>query len=164
MLRSAIILSLALLPALASAEARRGPVTGKPVPRFESLAGQEANGRRGPGLDHQVDWKFTRRGLPVVIIEESREWRRVRDPDGTTTWMHANNLSSAPTIIARPASNRPLVMKSAARTDAKPVARLAHGVIAKVKDCQGDFLQVEAGGREGWVSVREVWGAGCAAP
>ncbi|HFQ14828.1 MAG TPA: hypothetical protein ENK41_00615, partial [Rhodobacteraceae bacterium] len=65
-----------------------GAVTGMPVPRFVSLKADEANVRRGPSLANRVDWVFTARGMPLEIIAEYGNWRKVRDRDGVGGWVH----------------------------------------------------------------------------
>jgi len=66
--------------------------SGKPVPRFETLRYSEVNGRVGPSLEHPIRWRYEREGLPVLIVKESQDWRRVQDPDGEEVWMHARML------------------------------------------------------------------------
>ena len=48
-----------------------------PVPRFVSLKSDKVNVRRGPSTDQAIVWVFSRAGLPVEIIAESENWRRV---------------------------------------------------------------------------------------
>src|SRR5690606_25371254 len=87
-------------PADAGAAAEsRGPVTNLPLPRFVSMRAETANVRRGPSLDQRVDWEFVRRGLPLQIVAEYGQWRRVRDVDGATGWVHHSLLSGARTAL-----------------------------------------------------------------
>ena len=58
-----------------------GP-SGYPIPRFVSLKAEKVNVRRGPSSDHPVAWVFQRKGLPVEIVAEFENWRRIRDSDG----------------------------------------------------------------------------------
>ncbi|MEX2519918.1 MAG: SH3 domain-containing protein, partial [Paracoccaceae bacterium] len=65
-----------------------GPETNLPLPRFVSLKTEKANIRRGPGLTHKVDWVFLKRGMPLEIVAEHGHWRKVRDVDGASGWVH----------------------------------------------------------------------------
>ena len=47
----------------------RGAVTNLPLPRFVSIRADSANARRGPGLDHRVDWEFVRRNLRLAKVK-----------------------------------------------------------------------------------------------
>ena len=76
-----------------------GPVTGLPLPRFVSLKAREARARRGPSLEHRVDWLYRRRGLPLLVTAEHGHWRRVEDIEGYGGWVHYSLISGARTAI-----------------------------------------------------------------
>jgi SH3-like domain-containing protein len=84
---AALTLCLVFVATAAAADAPRlGPDSQLPVPRFESLAAAKVHGRRGPGLDHRIDWIYQTAGLPVQVLEEADSWRRIRDPAGDRVW------------------------------------------------------------------------------
>ena len=64
-----------------------------PLPRFASLKADEVNMRAGPGQSYPVEWVFTRKGLPVEIVAEYDQWRKIQDIDGTVGWVHRVMLS-----------------------------------------------------------------------
>lgn len=140
-----------------------GPATGAALPRFESLAADEAFGRRGPGGDHRIEWLYARRGLPVEVVEEAKEWRRVRDPDGALVWMHASRLSPRRTLyVAAPDG---VELLAAPRAGAKVLAIAETGVTASIVGCIGSWREVSIGDRRGWVTASAVFAAGaCEAP
>jgi SH3-like domain-containing protein len=70
-----------------SAAAAASSQTRLPVPRFVSLKSDKVNVRRGPSTDQAIVWVFSRAGLPVEIIAESDNWRRVRDSEGADGWV-----------------------------------------------------------------------------
>ena len=78
-----------------------GP-SGLPIPRFVSLKAEKVNVRRGPSSDHPVAWVFQRKGLPVEIVAEFENWRRVRDSDGEEGWILQNMLSGKRTAVMAP--------------------------------------------------------------
>ena len=80
-------------------EPRLSDFSGLPVPRYASLRFDEVNGRSGPSLDYPVKWTYERAGLPVVVIRESNEWRKVRDPMGDEVWVNASQLAEQRTAI-----------------------------------------------------------------
>jgi SH3-like domain-containing protein len=83
----AFLFLLGLLAGTACAEA------GLALPRFVSLRSDEVNLRTGPGTNYPVEWVYVRRGLPVEIIAEFDNWRKVRDIEGTVGWIHKSLLS-----------------------------------------------------------------------
>lgn len=131
-----------------------GPDSNLPVPRFVSLKGDNANGRRGPGLEHRIEWIYARAGLPLQVIAESGPWRRVRDPDGAEVWMHAQNLDQRRTAFVR----QEAALRRHANGASAPLAYLAPGVIGPITGCDGDWRRVTIGARVGWVEATALWG------
>ncbi len=151
---------LSLNAASASDTPAVGPDSNLPVPRFVSLRTEGANGRRGPGLEHQVEWVYERAGLPLQVTGESGPWRRVVDPDGDQVWIHAQNLEQRRTAYVREA----VALRRNAREAAQIVAYLSPGVVTGFTGCDGEWRRLTVGGRIGWVEADAVWGTDCGAP
>ena len=133
----------------------RGPVTNLPLPRFVSLKVDEANVRRGPSLAHRIDWVFTARGMPLLVIGEYGNWRRVQDRDGVGGWVHYSLLSGARTAIVEQ-DMMPLYQR---RDPQGPVnAYLEAGVIARVDECGPVWCKLRADGARGWTTHAGLWG------
>ncbi|PQO23581.1 aspartyl-trna synthetase [Rhodobacteraceae bacterium WD3A24] len=146
---------LALLMAAAAGAQERGPVTNLPLPRYVSLKATEGNARRGPGLEHRVDWVFTRRGMPLMVTAEYGHWRRVQDREGATGWVHYALLSGARTVIVEQ-DMTPLRLQADARAPIN--AYLEAGVVARVDECGPDWCRLEARGEGGWAERATLWG------
>jgi SH3-like domain-containing protein len=152
-------ISVALISAMLALNAAAdplalGPDSRLPVPRFVSLKTEGANGRRGPGLEHRIDWIYQRAGLPLQVTGESGPWRRVRDPEGAQVWMHAQNLDARRTVYV----TRVVALRRAARPGASTTAYLTPGVIGVLTGCSGDWRRLAIGGRVGWVEAEALWG------
>lgn len=130
--------------------------SGEPVPRFESLRWAEVNGRVGPSLSYPIAWRYNRKGLPVLIIKESGEWRRVRDPAGDEVWVHQRMLETAPTAIV---TETTLLLDAPAK-DARSLAEVGKGVLVTVESCDQANCRVRAGDYRGWMTRARLWGAG----
>jgi SH3-like domain-containing protein len=149
----------ALLP-LSGAQANApGPDSRLPIPRFVSLAVDEAYGRHGPSTEHRVDWIYQRVGLPLQVVGESGPWRRVRDPDGAEVWMHQQNLAPRQTVYV----TAPTALRRAPHEGSAPLAYLAAGVVGGFTGCDGAWRRMTIAGRVGWVRADAVWGGECAA-
>jgi SH3-like domain-containing protein len=136
-------------------EIRVSEFSGQPVPRYASLRYDEVNGRHGPAPDQPVDWTYRRRGLPVIIVKETREWRKVRDPSGDEVWVHVRTLAGERTVM----TTGPGAVLRRGKPDAQEVATFDAGAVMALRGCDQGWCKVEAGGREGFVMERLLWGA-----
>ncbi len=82
--------------------ALEGAKSGQPLPRFVSLKSDKVNVRKGPATDQAIVWVFSRAGLPVEVIAESDNWRRVRDSEGADGWVFHSLLSARRTVLIAP--------------------------------------------------------------
>lgn len=157
------LLALANLPALAQTVATTGGAnppplrkgTGLPVPRFAVVRAEEANVRTGPGSRYPIDWLFKRKGMPVEIVGEYENYRKIRDWQGAGGWVHQSLLTGKRSVIVTTA-NAPL--RKTPSANAAEVAKMGVEVIAQVKSCSGDWCRVQAGSYIGWIERRHVWG------
>jgi|TARA_R110002072_G_scaffold19100_21_gene71164 SH3-like domain-containing protein len=130
--------------------------TGRPLPRFAALRAGEVNLRTGPGIRYPIDWVIKRKSFPVEIIDEFGNWRRIRDWQGTSGWVHASMLMGRRT--ARVLDTEQLLL-SRAQADAPPVARLAEGALGVIKKCQGDWCLLEFDQIDGYLRRRQFYGS-----
>lgn len=149
-------------PALAQGAAKGA--SGLPLPRFVSLKAKRVNLRIGPGRDYAVSWLYTRSGVPMEVIQEYDNWRRVRDAEGTEGWVYQSLLSGERTAVTAPwkrsgQADVLIPMRSDARGNSDIVARLEPGVIVTMRECNGKWCQADAQGVQGWIEQDEVWGA-----
>lgn len=136
-----------------------GKSSGLPVPRFVSLKAEKVNVRRGPSSDHPVAWVFNRKGMPVEIVAESDNWRRIRDSDGEEGWILQNMLASKRTAVVSPwRQGKNLTLRSEASAVGPAVALLASGVVAEVGRCTGEWCEISAQGYDGWIEQSMLWG------
>lgn len=133
-----------------------GPVTRLPLPRYVSLRAAKVNARRGPGLDYRVDWVFQRPGLPVRVIDEYGNWRRVVDADEAGGWVYHALLSRRRTALV---TAETVVLRAAPEPEAPPRARAERGVVARLLECRPAWCRIEAEGIRGWVPKAAIWGA-----
>lgn len=128
--------------------------SGQPVPRFVSLKFDVANGRSGPSQAHPIAWRYTRSGLPMQVIAETEEWRRVVDPEGETTWMHRSILSGRRSAFTIDET----ILRARAEADAPIEAVAEAGIVLSLERCRTGWCRVEAQGYRGWVETATLWG------
>jgi SH3-like domain-containing protein len=129
------------------------------VPRFVSLKSDKVNVRKGPSTDQSIVWVFSRAGLPVEIIAESDNWRRVRDSEGADGWVFHSLLSARRTVLVTPWSKGEHVrLYNSKSTSSRAVAELQSGVLGNVLSCDGEWCQVSVDDYSGYVQQDKLWG------
>ncbi|MCM2291654.1 SH3 domain-containing protein [Allorhizobium sp. BGMRC 0089] len=141
----------------------KGP-SGLPLPRFVSLKSSRVNLRIGPGTDYATAWTYQKGGLPVEIIQEYDNWRKIRDSDGTEGWVNQILLSGDRTALAAPwmrgkGDDVFVNMHDSADSSATVIAKLQPGVIIRLSECTGKWCRGEVGDTKGWVAQNQIWGA-----
>ena len=131
-----------------------------PVPRFVSLKSDKVNVRKGPSTDQSIVWVFSRAGLPVEVIAESDNWRRVRDSEGADGWVFHSLLSARRTVLVTPWSKdeEPVPLYNSNSTSSRAVAELQSGVLGSVLTCDGEWCRVSVDDYSGYVQQDKLWG------
>ena len=126
------------------------------LPRYVSLRRGEVFGRKGPGADYPVVVTYHARGLPVQVIDETSDWRRICDPDGGTVWVSRLMVDGRRTVMA--VGQQPVALRSQPADTAAITAYLRPRSIAALGSANGDWRQVSVDGASGWVKSSDVWG------
>ena len=134
--------------------------SGLAVPRFVSLKSDRVNVRKGPSTDQAIVWVFNRAGLPVEVIAESENWRRVRDSEGADGWVFHSLLSGRRTVLVAPwtkdHASVPLFASDSANGNV--VAVLEAGVLGNVLSCDGEWCRLSIDNFAGYVQQDKLWG------
>lgn len=166
------VISLASIPVLAQVTEKNTALqkgaSGLPIPRFVSLKSDRVNLRQGPSKDHGIVWIYRRSGLPVEIIGEFEQWRRVRDAEGNDGWIYFSLLSGRRTVLIIPWSGKNLTASAEIENvtalhvsnskSAKIIATLEAGVLANINECDGDWCSVSVNRFSGWIEQEKLWG------
>lgn len=129
--------------------------SGYPVPRYVSLAKNTVNVRTGPDSKYPIIWIYKKAGLPIKVIAEYNDWRKIIDSEGATGWIWGPLLSSRRTGLIV-AGQQKLLKKPAA---GQPVAVIAEaGVIGKIRACEKGWCKLDVGGFTGWLKQSLFWG------
>ncbi len=154
-----MVAALAAVASPAVAQETTGSVSGLPVPRFVSLKPSDTPMREGPSKDHRIKWVFKKEGVPVEIIAEFENWRRVRDSEGDDGWVFHSRLSGRRTAQINPKLKQADIPLYARDSDStQVVARLQPGVIGSVEQCSGKWCRLVGDGFDGWLQQERLWG------
>ncbi|MCB1592125.1 MAG: hypothetical protein KDI90_06695 [Alphaproteobacteria bacterium] len=134
--------------------------TSLPLPRFVSLGSDEVHVRAGPGWKYPIKWTYKRFGLPVEIILEFDNWRKVKDHDGQEGWVFHTLLSKKRTALIegenpQPAYDNPFYEDS---KKSNINIMLEPFVTVRVEECKARWCRIESSGYHGWIERKALWG------
>jgi SH3-like domain-containing protein len=127
------------------------------VPRYVSLKFDPVNARAGPGDDHRLLWVFHAKGLPVQVVAETDEWRRICDPDGGLSWVHKRTTDGRRTAMRTLSGPAPIRTKP--RLSGAVEAYLAPRALAELDRCDKGWCRVKVGRVSGWALASDIWGS-----
>ena len=108
---------------------------------------------RGACAEHDI---AAAAGLPVQVIAETREWRKICDPEGSVAWIHRTVASGRRTVFNTAAEETPL--RARPEADAPVRAVLRPRSLAALDDCADGWCRVRAGRVRGWAEQSSLFG------
>jgi SH3-like domain-containing protein len=130
--------------------------TAFPLPRFVSLSSDEVFARSGPGSRYPVKWVYHKKGLPVEVILEYEVWRKIKDVDGETGWVHQSLISGKRTAQIKDGGQVSLLQKP--KDSATKTAILDPRVVVGIDECDDTWCKVSITGYQGWLKRSQIWG------
>ena len=136
--------------------AKTGNVTGLEIPRFVSLKSNNANLRIGPSINYPIEIKYVKQNLPIEIVEEFDVWRKIKDYDNNTGWLHKSLikgdryvLTSKTGFIDKKIYNRP---------NGELIGLIQQNNILNLKKCLVKWCYVFTSDIKGWILKSDIWG------
>ena len=122
---------------------------------FLTLRNDKVNLRQGPSFEHPIKLFYKKKYLPVLVQDEFENFRRIKDHENNTGWIHISQLSKkkAGIIIIQ----KQLLFKKPS-IFSKPSAILQKGRLCKIKKCKKDWCKVQINNYVGWVKKNSLWG------
>ena len=122
---------------------------------FLTLRNDKVNLRQGPSFDYPVKILYKKKFLPVLIQDRSDNFRKIRDHENNTGWIHISQLSKKKAAIV---IDDELILFNSSTIYSNPVAILKKGRLMKIKKCKNDWCKVMTGDFKGWVKKESLWG------
>jgi len=123
---------------------------------FASIKSDKIYMRLGPGEEYPIKWVYHRKGLPVEVLASYDAWRRVRDMDGETGWIHTALLSRERTAIVT--GDKITAIQRSEDSSSRLVAEAKPGAVGRLRHCDQQACEVKFDGAEGWVPRSRLWG------
>ena len=122
---------------------------------FLSLKKNEVNLRQGPSLEYPIKLIYKKKYLPVIILDKSGPFRKIRDFENNTGWIHVALLSKKKSAIN--IKNNSILYKKPT-IYSKPIAKLESGRLVLVKKCKAKWCKIKSGDYQGWIYKKNLWG------
>ena len=125
------------------------------ITNFLSLKKNEVNLRQGPSFEYPIKLIYKKKYLPVIILDKSGPWRKIKDFENNTGWIHVVLLSKKKSAIN--IKNNSVLYKKPT-IFSKPIVRLESGRLVLIKKCKEKWCKIETGGYYGWIIKDFLWG------
>jgi len=122
---------------------------------FLSLKNSEVNLRQGPSFEYPIKLIYKKKYLPVEILDKSGSWRKIKDFENNTGWIHTVLLSKKKSAI-NTKNNSVLYKKPTIYS--KPIAKLESGRLVLIKKCKEKWCKITTGDFSGWIKKNYLWG------
>ena len=123
--------------------------------KFLSLKNNEVNLRLGPSFEYPIKLIYKKKYLPLVILDKSESWRKVKDFDNNSGWIHISQLSKKKAAIN--SKNNSILYKKPT-IYSKPLARLETGRLVLIDKCNLKWCKINSDSFIGWIDKNTLWG------
>ncbi len=120
-----------------------------------SLKNNKVNLRQGPSFEYPIKLIYKKKYLPVEILDISETWRKIKDLENNTGWVHISQLSKKKSAIN--IKNNSILYKKPS-IYSKPIARIETGKLLVIKKCKLKWCKIESEKFTGWITKNFLWG------
>tara|TARA_Y200000002_G_scaffold323578_1_gene284831 strand:+ start:799 stop:1245 length:447 start_codon:yes stop_codon:yes gene_type:complete len=122
---------------------------------FRTLRFDEVNLRQGPSKEYPIKIFYKKKFLPVLIQDKSDNYRKIRDHENNTGWIHVSQLSKKKAAIV---IDEELIMFTNPTIYSKPIAILRKGRLAQIIKCKQTWCKAKSDKYKGWLKKDSLWG------
>ena len=122
---------------------------------FLSLKNNEVYVRVGPSKEYPIKFIYKKKYLPLEVLDKSETWRKIKDFENNSGWIHISQLSKKKSAINT--NNNSLLYKKPT-IFSKPIAKLEIGRLVLIKKCKEKWCKIASGGFSGWIFKDSLWG------
>ena len=122
---------------------------------FLTLRNNEVNLRQGPSFDYPVKLFYKKKFLPVLVQEKFENFRKIRDHENNTGWIHVSQLSKKKAAIV---IDDEAYIFSSNTIYSKPLAISKRGKLLLIKKCKKNWCKITNKNFKGWVKKESLWG------
>ena len=122
---------------------------------FLTLRYNEVNLRQGPSKEYPVKIFYKKKFLPVLVQDQSDNYRKIKDHENNTGWVHISQLSKKKAAIV---VNEESLMFKNPTIYSTPLVILKKGRLIRIVKCKGIWCKAKSGDYKGWLKKENLWG------
>ena len=122
---------------------------------FLTLRYDKVNLRQGPSREYPIKIFYKKKFLPVLIQDQSDNFRKIRDHENNSGWIHVSQLSKKKAAIV---IDDELIMFNNPTIYSRPKVILNKGKLCLITKCKAEWCKIKVDKYKGWVKKDSLWG------
>ena len=122
---------------------------------FSTLRYNNVNLRQGPSKDYPIKIFYKKKYLPVLVQDTSDNFRKIKDHENNTGWIHVSQLSKKKAALTL--NDQVMIFKNPT-VFSKPLAVLEKGRLCLISKCKNKWCKIKVEKYSGWVKRQSLWG------
>ena len=122
---------------------------------YLTLRSSKVNLRQGPSLNHPIKLVYKKKFLPVLILDKSYNFRKIKDHENNSGWIHISQLSKKKAALN--IKDKSIIFRRPAEYS-RPLAVVQEGRLFLIKKCKPDWCKIKTGKFTGWIKKENLIG------
>jgi|TARA_B110000902_G_C14010475_1_gene476266 SH3-like domain-containing protein len=122
---------------------------------FSTLKYNNVNLRQGPSKDYPIKIFYKKKYLPVLVFDSSDNYRKIKDHENNTGWIHVSQLSRKKAALI---DGDKIVMFKNSTIFSEPLAVLEKGRLCLILKCNEQWCKIKTDKYSGWIKKEKLWG------
>ena len=122
---------------------------------FSTLRYNNVNLRQGPSKDYPIKIFYKKKYLPVLIQDSSYNYRKIRDHENNTGWIHVSQLSRKKAALTNVDQ---VIMFKNSTIFSNPIAVLEKGRLCLISKCSDEWCKIKTDKYSGWIKKKNLRG------
>jgi SH3-like domain-containing protein len=122
---------------------------------FLTLRYDKVHLRQGPSRQYPIKIFYKKKFLPVLIQDKSDNFRKIRDHENNSGWIHVSQLSKKKAAIV---IDDELIMFNNPTIYSRPKVILNKGKLCLITKCKAEWCKIKVDKYKGWVEKDSLWG------
>ena len=121
---------------------------------FVMLKNNKVNVRYGPSFEYPIKYVYTKKNLPIKVIDKKENFRRIIDHKHNSGWIHTSQLRKSSSVIIT--ENQFIFSKPTKFSE--PLAIAEKGKLILLKKCKNNWCKIIDENFSGWIFFENFWG------